>query len=86
MEDNKERIKFLLTIDGAQQDEIISYSELIDIIEKQEQENLDDPERLWTFKEIVAHEGPLKSKDSTYKGSAWNVMVQWEMVQSPPNR
>jgi hypothetical protein len=67
-----------LTIDGAEQDEIISYSELIDMIETQEQQNLDDPEGLWTFKEIIAHVGPLESKDPTYKGSLWNVMVQWE--------
>ena len=61
-EGNKEQHKFLVTIDGAQQDEILSYAALLDIIERQLQEEMDDTERLWTFKEIVAHEGPLNDQ------------------------
>jgi hypothetical protein len=30
------------------------------------------------FKDIVAHEGPLKPGDPSYKGSSYNVLVEWE--------
>jgi hypothetical protein len=35
-------------------------------------------QKLWKFKRIVGHQGPLKPGDPRYKGSRWNVMVEWE--------
>jgi hypothetical protein len=36
-------------------------------------------ERVWKFRRIVSHEGPLtKQKDKSYNGSAYNVMIEWE--------
>ena len=29
------------------------------------------------YKDIVAHEGPLKPTDESYKGSQYNVLVIW---------
>ena len=37
-----------------------------------------DPDRLWTFKEIVDHEGPLKPGDKNYNSSTWNLLIKWE--------
>jgi hypothetical protein len=39
---------------------------------------LNDPDRVWTFKGITKHEGPISPKDVKYLGSRWNVFVQWE--------
>ncbi len=33
---------------------------------------------VWTFTEVLAHQGPLNSNDPCYKGSAYNVEVLWE--------
>ena len=77
-ENNQELIKFLVTVDQATQDEILSYGELLDIIERQHQEEMDDTERMWTFKGITAHEGPLSRTHPSYNGCEYNIMVQWE--------
>ena len=78
MEDNKEKVKFLLTLDEADRDEIIEYNDLLEIINSQIQAELDNPDVLWTFKNISAHQGPLRSNDPSYNGSMWNVLVNWE--------
>ena len=38
----------------------------------------EDPDSLFTFRDIVAHQGPLESTDPNLKGSKYNVMVEWE--------
>ena len=38
----------------------------------------DSPDVMWKFKDIVAHEGPLKPTDPNYNGSLYNVLVVWE--------
>jgi hypothetical protein len=35
-------------------------------------------ERAWIFKAIVGHEGPMNTRHPDYKGSLYNVLVQWE--------
>ena len=76
VEKNPERIKFLVSIDGDQRDEIITYNQLLEHLE----DVLDpDPDQVvWKFKEIIAHEGPLKPGDPSYKGSRYNVLMAWE--------
>ena len=64
-----------MSIEGDRADEIVSYNDILDYIEEQ----MTDPtEQMWKFKSIIAHEGPLKPSDPSYKGSTWNVMVLWE--------
>ena len=38
----------------------------------------EDPDSLFKFRGIVAHQGPLESIDPDQKGSKYNVMVKWE--------
>ena len=78
MEDNEEKIKFLLTLDDPDRDKIMEYNELLDIINRQVQDELENPDIIWTFKSIEAHWGPLKPGDKDYKGSLYNVLVNWE--------
>jgi hypothetical protein len=58
---------------------ILSYNELMDYIEKDKQQHQDeDGNGFWNFKHIVSHEGPFRTSDPEYKGSRYNVLVEWE--------
>ena len=59
-------------------EEIISYQELSDIVEKQHADEPDPDECLYTFKIIISHHGPYKISDPEYRGSRWNVKIEWE--------
>ena len=76
-----ENIKFILKIDGAKADEIVSYNEVLDQINKVKfQDELDDTDgaKIWRFRQITGHAGPLSKRDKNYKGSPYNVLVEWE--------
>ena len=71
------RIKFRCTVNDEEFEEIVSYNELLDHISKDETE-----EGMWRFKSITAHQGPLSQSDSAYRGSRYNVLVNWETGES----
>jgi Reverse transcriptase (RNA-dependent DNA polymerase) len=75
--ENHQNIKFLLQIGEGKFDEIITYNELNDIVERQIEEEM-DPDKPWAFKTIKDHQGPLNSRHPDYKGSSYNVLIQWE--------
>ena len=72
-----EDIKFKLKINKDQAEEIMSYNQLMDYIQKGTDAE-EDPDSLLKFRDIVAHQGPLESTDPNHKGSKYNVMVEWE--------
>ena len=72
-----EDIKFKLKINKDQAEEIMSYNQLMDYIQKRTDAE-EDPDSLFKFRDIVAHQGPLESTDPNHKGSKYNVMVEWE--------
>ena len=72
-----EDIKFKLKISKDQAEEIMSYNQLMDYIQKGTDAE-EDPDSLFNFRDIVAHQGPLESTDPNHKGSKYNVMVEWE--------
>ena len=72
-----EDIKFKLKINKDQAEEIMSYNQLMDYIQKGTGAE-EDPDSLFNFRDIVAHQGPLESTDPDHKGSKYNVMVEWE--------
>ena len=74
-----EDIKFKLKINKDQAEEIMSYNQLMDYIQKGT-EAQEDPDSLFKFRDIVAHQGPLESTDPNHMGSKYNVMVEWESV------
>ena len=55
----------------------MSYNQLMDYIQKGTDAE-EDPDSLFKFRDIVAHQGPLESTDPDHKGSKYNVMVEWE--------
>ena len=72
-----EDIKFKLKINKDQAEEIMSYNQLMDYIQKGADAE-EDPESLFKFRHIVSHQGPLESTDRNHKGSKYNDMVEWE--------
>ena len=74
--ENYKKIQFLVEIGDGKYDEIISYNEISNIIE--EQEDIETEEKRWTFTKILEHQGPIKSTHKDYKGSAYNVLVEWD--------
>ena len=72
-----EDMKFKLKINKDQAEEIMSYNQLMDYIQKGT-DGEEDLDLLFRFKDILAHQGPLESTDPNHKGSKYNVMVEWE--------
>ena len=72
-----EDIEFKLKINKDQAEEIMSYNQLMDYIQNGTDAE-EDPDSLFEFRDIVAHQGPLESTDPNHKGSKYNVMVEWE--------
>ena len=75
--ENHERIKMLLSYDDGRVEEVISYNELCDIVAEQHDKEASGQEEMFTFTEILDHQGPLRPRDPRYKGSKWNVKVKW---------
>jgi hypothetical protein len=51
----------------------------MDYIENDEQQHQDeDGNGFWNFKHIVGREGPFRASDPEYKGSRYNILVEWE--------
>jgi hypothetical protein len=73
VENNPARLKFVLSMNGDKSEDIITYNELMEYLSRNE-----EGDHVWKFSRIVAHEGPLRPTDRTYKGSKFNVMIEWE--------
>ena len=67
------RLKFVLSVNNDQAEEVITYNQLLDYMSKDEEDGT-----VWRFKHIVSHQGPLKPDHIDYKGSMYNLMVKWE--------
>ena len=71
--ENPTMIKFRLSINNDAAEDIITYNRLLDFLSRD-----DENEVVWKFRRIVSHQGPLRSEHPDYKGSMYNVMVEWE--------
>jgi hypothetical protein len=69
-----DHVKFRIFINEDAYEEIITYNELLDFIEK----NQENDTIVWQFRRIVGHQGPLLRHDKDYNGSRFNVLVKWE--------
>ena len=75
---NHQNIKFILKLGDGEVEELISYVELSDAISELIDDEEANPDCPFIYKGIVGHKGPLHAKDNEYKGSKFNVKVQWE--------
>ena len=66
--------KFRCSVNNDEYEAILSYNEILDKLESDQ----DEEDGVFKFKSIDAHQGPLTSNDPNYKGSKWNVRVNWE--------
>ena len=71
------KVKFRCSVNDDEYEEIVSYNEIIGHLEKDQHD-----EGLWKFKSISGHQGPLSRSDPSYKGSRYNVLVNWESGES----
>ena len=72
-----EEVRFIVNYEGKLADEILSYNEILTYLEKiMDEDDLNDP--IFKFRDITAHQGPLTPKDPSYKGSKYNILVEWE--------
>ena len=75
---NHQNIKFLLEIGAGEFDESIAYNDLLDLVERQvNEEGSTDDTSPWIYDNIISHQGPLKPTDPFDKGSSYNVLVCW---------
>ena len=68
-----ENINFHLDVGQGRAEAIMSYVQILDHLDHQDQH--DD---LYKFRAITGHQGLLSTQDENYKGSKYNVMVEWE--------
>jgi hypothetical protein len=73
LDNDPERVKFVCSMNNDAFEDIIAYSDIIQHIERDE-----DNGHVWQFQRITAHEGPLRPSHPNWKGSTYNVMVEWE--------
>ena len=68
-----DKINFHLDVGQGRAEAIMSYVQILDHLDQQEQQ-----EDLYKFRVITCHQGPLLPQDENYKVSKYNVMVEWE--------
>ena len=73
VKDNPTRIKFRVSVNNDQSEEIITYNKMLEYISKDE-----ETDTVWKFQRIVSHHGPLQPNHPEYKGSQYNIMIEWE--------
>ena len=73
-DDNRaDNINFLLDVGQGRSEMILSYNQILDYLEQDNQD-----ETHFKFRNILGHEGPLDKDNPDYKGSIYNVQVEWE--------
>jgi hypothetical protein len=73
LEEHPERVKFVCSMNNDAFEDIVAYSNILQHLERDE-----DDQHVGRFRRITAHEGPLNSNHPSWKGSSYNVMVEWE--------
>ena len=73
LENDPERIKFLCSFDQDTQEDLLTYNQVLDHLNRDQENPV-----IWKYKKIVSHQGPLNGDDKDYKGSLYNVMLEWE--------
>jgi hypothetical protein len=76
VEDNPTRIKFRVSVNNDQAEEIITYNKLLDYLSKDLEIDI-----VWKLRRIISHNGPFQANHPEYKGSQYNRMIEWENVE-----
>ena len=73
-----ENINLILDIGNGKVEELISYNQLLEHLENAQDHDMDMDQELYRFRAIIGHQGPLLALDPDWKGSKYNVQVEWE--------
>jgi hypothetical protein len=73
LENDPKQVKFVCSMNNDAFEDIVAYSNIIQHIERDE-----DNGHVWQFRRITAHEGPLRPNHPNWKGSTYNIMIEWE--------
>ena len=73
-----ENINFILDIGNGKVEELISYNQLLEHLENAQDHDMFMDQELYRFRAIIGHQGPLLASDPDWKGSKYNVQVEWE--------
>ena len=73
-----ENINFILDIGNGKVEELISYNQLLEHLENAQDHDMGMDQELYKFRAIIGHQGPLLASDPDWKGSKYNVQVEWE--------
>jgi hypothetical protein len=71
-------IKFLCEVDGDTANDIYTYNQVLDFIERDNLDIESDMGQMYCFRRNSAHQGPLRTSDRDYNGSTYNILVEWE--------
>ena len=71
-------INFILDIGQGKVEELITYNQLLDHLEQAEAQANSMDQECCRFRAIIGHEGPPIVTDCNWKGSKYNVQVEWE--------
>ena len=73
-----QKLSYILGIGNGKVEDIISYNQLVDHLEAAANEDNEISDDLFKFRALIGHQGPLKPTDPNWKGSKFNVLVEWE--------
>jgi hypothetical protein len=76
--ENHANIKFLVELGVRAFDEIMAYGTLCECIEDLEDDDLTTEQKVWTFADVIGHQGPLRKSHNDWKGSLYNVLMLLE--------
>ena len=73
-----ENINFILDIGNGKVEELISYNQLLEHLGNAQDHDMGMDQEFYRFRAIIGHQGPLLASDPDWKGSKYNVQVEWE--------
>ena len=73
-----ENINFIIDIGNGKVEELISYNQLLEHLETAQDNDMGIDQELFKFRAIIGHQCPLAVSDPDWKGSKYNVQVEWE--------
>ena len=76
LENEPELIKFKCLVNNDYE-EVVAYNDIVDYIEQDQ-----TWDGMWKYRGILRHEGPLKPSHPRYKGSRYNLLMEWEQGET----
>ena len=73
-----ENINFILDIGNGKVEALISYNQLLEHLENAQDNDMGMDQELYRFRAIIGQQCPLLASDPDWKGSKYNVQVEWE--------